>query len=367
MIIDKEQLIYLLVDKTGLEQEQVKGQLSKLIKRINRAAEEGKRFEVEGFGTFSVEKGALEFTPEDTLQTEINNKYAGMKPIELIGAFKKPEEDEIPDIAAGSAGDKGWTFDEQAAGADADTEMDDDLEKKPLQEVEDMPEQESASEEAQEDFEKLISKETAATEFASDEKNKSKKQDEDPPKEEEEKEDPIGRLLVAAVVVITLGVSGFLIYDLGLLGKDSGSSVAYTQAEEQPQNMQTSENVAISANDSKDRSEPDEPEEVGTPEDNPESSENIQSTYGLKGEFNPATNNGYTIVVHSLRSLEQAESNRQPLQESGYRTVINQANVQGTTYYRVGIGQFETIGAAQEAIDQIPEPYQSNNFIKRIK
>ncbi len=98
MIIDKEQLISLLIDKTGLDATEVEDQLTELINRIQQAAQEDKSFEIEGFGTFNMEEGTLQFEPSDTLETEINNKYAGMKPIELIGAFKEPEGDEVPEI-----------------------------------------------------------------------------------------------------------------------------------------------------------------------------------------------------------------------------------------------------------------------------
>jgi len=47
--------------------------------------------------------------------------------------------------------------------------------------------------------------------------------------------------------------------------------------------------------------------------------------------------------------------------------LISQAQVEGTTYYRVGIGQFETVSNAQQAIGDIPERYRDNNFIKRIQ
>jgi cell division septation protein DedD len=92
-----------------------------------------------------------------------------------------------------------------------------------------------------------------------------------------------------------------------------------------------------------------------------------QDRYGLMGKPNQAIANGYTIVVHSLRDRQQAEQNRQQLQQAGYRALISQAQVEGTTYYRVGIGQFETVGDAQQAIGDIPERYRDNNFIKRIQ
>jgi len=54
------------------------------------------------------------------------------------------------------------------------------------------------------------------------------------------------------------------------------------------------------------------------------------------------------------------------LEQGNYRTEIKEANVNGSTYYRIGIGQFETIDAAQKAVEELPEPYRSNNFISRF-
>lgn len=91
-----------------------------------------------------------------------------------------------------------------------------------------------------------------------------------------------------------------------------------------------------------------------------------QDTFGLNGIYNQSIG-GYTIVVHSLQSMERAEKNRQRLEEKGFRTLINKAQVRGTTYFRVGIGQFESVNQAMQAMSDIPERYRENNFIKRIK
>jgi len=87
----------------------------------------------------------------------------------------------------------------------------------------------------------------------------------------------------------------------------------------------------------------------------------------LRGTLNNNIESGYTIVVHSLRVEQKAENRRQNLQQAGFRALVNQAMVEGTTYYRVGIGQFETVESAQQAISDIPQEFQDNNFIKRIK
>jgi hypothetical protein len=65
--------------------------------------------------------------------------------------------------------------------------------------------------------------------------------------------------------------------------------------------------------------------------------------------------------------MQKAENNRKILEDAGYRSLISKAEVGGTTYYRVGIGQFQTVNDARQATNELPKRYRENNFIKRIK
>ncbi len=373
MIIDKENLIQLLVDKTGFEEAEVEAQLLELIKRVNQAAEEGKTFEIEGFGTFGIEDGVLQFTPSDILETEINNKYAGMKPIELIGAFKEPAA-EMPDVVdeTEEMEEDSWTFDEKAAEKEEDEPVE---EPAPVTDESDEEKIIALSDLLNEEVEKVLEpRRQEETEKKSPEKvsketgettEQEKQKDVSPVGKQEKEKDKIGRFLVAAVIVIALGVTGFLVYDMGFEGS-SGFSSSFMSSDNQPvEQTQTSspgameeENAISTAGDS----EPEQEEEVVTTEETSE-----QSPYGLRGQINRDINNGYTIVVHSLRSMDKAEANRQALEAEGFRALINEANVGGTMYYRVGIGQFPTVKAAQDAVDEIPERFTNRNFIKRIQ
>ncbi len=378
MTIDKEQLISLLVDKTGLERDQVENQLQELVNRIQQAAEEGKTFEVEVFGTFSMQEGELHFEPTDTLETEINNKYAGMKPIELIGAFKEPDGEEIPDMDKQQQGneDRVWAFDQDAIEPD-ETVEEPVAETADEEEQDDEPEQVAAEEDQpEEDIE--IDADAAQPEKPPEEQQETtsgheNKQLEKVTASAEDETDPIGRFLVAALVVIALGLAGFLIYDSGLLSGSKHSSQPKTSQQMTDVPSQTTgdtqeESPSKEASDSNKQnentdSEPEQELEVTRQG----GSDAQQPIYGLRGTLNDKANDGYTIVVHSLRVKDKAEKRKQGLQEAGYRALINKASVDGTTYYRVGIGQFETVTAAQQAVSRIPEEYRDNNFIKRIK
>lgn len=378
MTIDKEKLISLLKDKTGLEREQVEAQLSELIDRIQKAANEGKTFEIEGFGTFSMEEGVLQFEPEDTLETEINNKYAGMKPIELIGAFKEPEkEEEVPDadMRENLDEDEKWAFDTEAAEDSRDQK-----EEKPVEETISEEHQEPEEVPVLEDLETTdLGEEDVETVFGTAADTKEKEVDTSEkassPDEESKEESPSGVLdtvVVAAVIVLAVALGGWLIYDMSFSGSDGTQSIATSEKpvkETSSENdTETSQSTTPSGKDEENEREPKESSQVPIQQEaNGEPINKQQNRYGLHGDPNRDLSNGYTIVVHSLRNQQKAEQNRQQLQETGFRALISQAQVQGTTYYRVGIGQFETVDDAQQAIDDIPARYRESNFIKRIQ
>lgn len=387
MTIDKEQLISLLIDKTGLERDKVENQLQELVKRIQQAAEKGKSFKVEGLGTFQMQEGDLQFEPTDILETEINNKYAGMKPIELIGAFKEPDGEEIPDMDNQQDDqDKVWAFDgdavERAEPAEEPlmetSDAEDKVDQEPEQEAEEDFESESQEhDKPDEDLEEQFAEVTEEDDRVAEEPKETETEKEEPAEVavEEEPDDPIGRFLVAAIVVIAIGLGGWLVYDIGLSSTSERSSQASTSAKQtanipaqqtrDTQNEQTSSNQPSTQNQPEDQvnSEPDEELEVTTQE----GADDEQPTYGLRGTLNNNIDSGYTIVIHSLRVEQKAENRRQNMREAGFRALVNRATVNGTTYYRVGIGQFETVESAQQAIPDIPEEFQDNNFIKRIK
>jgi nucleoid DNA-binding protein/cell division protein FtsN len=389
MIIDKEQLISLLIDKTGLKAEEVESQLSELINRIQEAAEKGKTFEIEGFGAFSMEEGNLQFEPSDTLETEINNKYAGMKPIELIGAFKEPEGDEVPDMSEEELeeSDGRWAFDESAIEEGSEEPV---AEKNDSEKAEELvaqfenkqKESYSSEEESEENVNKVFGTEQPEEQsdpMESDEEQPSQQEQtalQVANAEDETEEDPIGRLLVAAVVVLALGVGGWLIYDAGFVGSSNTGQRMPEQTTQQAQipaqqtgdtQPETSQESSFSETGNTETSEPEKEKPVVNQEgSSTETGTQQQNRFGLKGEFNQ-TVGGYTIVVHSLRSMRRAENNRQDLERAGFRTLINKADINGTTYYRIGIGQFKTVEDAQQATSQLPELYRENNFIKRIR
>lgn len=85
---DENKLAELVAAKADISIDEVEKQLEQLTNRI-QAASRDNPFRVDGLGTFMQEKNETHFEADDVLETEINQRYTGMKPIELMGSFKE--------------------------------------------------------------------------------------------------------------------------------------------------------------------------------------------------------------------------------------------------------------------------------------
>ena len=97
-------------------------------------------------------------------------------------------------------------------------------------------------------------------------------------------------------------------------------------------------------------------------------SESSSSSYGLMGPEEELIEGAYTIVLHSIRDSERALEEQEYLKEEGYKaTLWDVVLSDNRTWWRIGVGQFETVSSALEAIQELPEPYRERNFIIRIR
>ena len=104
------------------------------------------------------------------------------------------------------------------------------------------------------------------------------------------------------------------------------------------------------------------------PEDDVYDETEFSSPYGLLGEENELMYGAFTIVLYSLIDADSAGVVQQELLEEGYKTTLWPAEInEDQTHWRVGVGQFELLGDALSAMQTLPEPYRSNNFITRIR
>jgi len=93
-----------------------------------------------------------------------------------------------------------------------------------------------------------------------------------------------------------------------------------------------------------------------------------EQSYGLWDPEDEMLYGAYTIVLHSIPDRERALLEKSVLESENYKATLWQANVGGGRInWRIGVGQFETVSDALSAIPELPEPYQRDHFIIKIR
>ncbi|MFH5832339.1 SPOR domain-containing protein [Halalkalibaculum sp. DA384] len=429
MKINREQLVELLAQKTGMSTEQAEEQLVELISRIHKVAEQEEGFEIEKFGRFLTKEGELTFEPSEELRTEINNKYAGMKPIELIGAYEEPEEmtgpatpsaekeeDEVDDRKTAEEYQEsevwpedediwGWEDEEQSpestAEEESDSEPDAEIqgeEEPAADETTGDPGQQKPKESGKEPMldEREEPREVKKPVPVPEEKPEStKKVTANGAGEQKKSDETASFVMIAAASVIFVAIAVWLVYNMaGTSEPDSSRNMSNDSgvaAVTQQNGSVEPETENGSAGEGNDR-EPDAGSETASrqepPQDSPEAGQESEhsepetanevasddgddsaasSVYGLTGKLNKKANDGYTIVVHSMQNQKNAREIYHNMRQEGYRTILVSAIVNGEKYWRIGLGQFKTIADAQETAQKLPGSLSNNFFIKRIR
>lgn len=420
MTVNNKQLIDLLTQKTGLEPVEAEQQVYQLVKYVGNQLEAEGTCTIDGLGTFGLQGGELHFEADDLLTLEINHKYAGMKPIELIGAYKDIGETPVPVTEAETPLPEPETKAEDQKEPEI-TEAQVEVEKEEVPAAEEQEEPEIPDEiladatpepeellapeenevepesEAEEPVkEPVLRKEpagkseepTSPATKAEDDKWKPKSKPRTMRSRKSKSSDAFGKWLVAAVIVIAVGIAGWLVYDMGLNGgaEDNGPNVtenssadglgAETESESSPDEDVAAADLSGGTDSGQEPAGADEESLQDSSEPNAGNStsniadiaeESRQSAYGLRGGATPDVKDGYTIVVHSLRDEAKVRRVNNELQQQGYRTVIFSANVMDTTFWRLGLGQFKTIEDALEAAATLPDIYKQNHFVRRIQ
>ncbi len=357
MVIDKRKLTALLVDKTGMSKQTVEEQLNELIQEVQDAADAGRDFIIEGFGTFTQRNDAAYFEADEVFQTEINQKYAGMKPIEIMSSFKEsragmPAEmtkQASPAEESLKPKKKGKT--QQAAGSPAFSQAN-----------------------SQKLTDRNIAKENANRPKKS--VNDSFSQSEEPSAENVRKSTgqnetgTTGIFSIAIVVIIAILLAAWLCYNMGLFASEnttnSRSVTEGAVSSYKFQNENKMQEAAILSHNNRFQAEQMEANESVSPDNDFKSTDSNNALYGLKGALNSDAMDGYTIVIHSLRNESLALDTKNSVQEQDYRAIIMKEMVDGRFQWRVALGQFKTISEAQKAAQTLPAPYKSNHFITRM-
>lgn len=368
MQIDYKKLVDLIVDASGLKIDNVEKQLVDLIDEIKQSLSEGNSFQIEEFGTFSNLDGNMIFIPSTKLETEINFKYVGMEPIDLDGvnsssdkgkenpedSLKETDEIDYLDILQDDnqieeaisnlkvESEKNVVYDSHSSKSDK-SEEDEQLNKM---------------------FEDI---------FADSKKTQSKKNSDSKIKTsvksyhsqnvaKNSKSLPI--FLWISLIIIAL--SGSLIIAL-----DYFSIINLPNLTQQTSPTNTIINESL---DSGDLQIVDESSEEKSSETVVEATQNglnnfpkIEDQYGFKGEFSVLGNDGYTIILYSLRNQTNAISETQKLIDAGYRGfIIPISNKRYGMLYRVCLGQFSSIDDASEAVKDVQNLLPKNYIIKKI-
>jgi septal ring-binding cell division protein DamX len=373
MTINREKLISLLMEKTGIDRQNIEKQLDELISRIMDAANRGKALEIKGFGLFYFDEDEeLTFRASDQLDSEINFSHSGMEPVELKSSksvspsVEQPEEKDT----VSEADDKQQYTDE----TDTDTDTDDIYGiRKTLAGTSD----DDDSEDSQ-PLGRLFREESPETTPEPKPKKETKKAGTSTSKKPQEKSksmrktaaksrDPMNTIIVVVLAAVFIFAAYFVFTE-------------FINAPEQPeisqqQNIEQEDPPAPAERDITESTEPEDPEQVQVPEpenepeplDDPIDEVTTTDPYGLYGELADAEGDVFTIVVHSLRDRGVADRTADELRQEGFRISVNERNVDGQTYYRVGIGQFPTIREAQQEATTLPDPFNNQNFIQRIQ
>lgn len=102
MVVKNMELIEDLAQKLKKDKKWIEKELAILVDEIKAKTSSGKTVTIDKFGTFSDKSERLSFDIDETLALEINYKYAGMEPIELVSAIDEQEESDTskkePDI-----------------------------------------------------------------------------------------------------------------------------------------------------------------------------------------------------------------------------------------------------------------------------
>ena len=405
MKIQHEDLVDLLAGAMGSDKKEASRALSEWVAEVVKAIEEKGVYKAAGLGAFLKKEGKLEFQPDETLSLEVNHKFVGMSPIEVSpsqsrsteASDKKRDEEGDTEISE----EPPWTPDDKEG-------VEDELEKKIT--APDYTSEEEESEKKEKEEETPDVRDDELTEDFDEELFEKPEKDENPEisykpgdirpvevarssghggggdrtRKDQRQEGSFSDKLVWLVPVAAILIAAILLFfhfdGLRLDRKHSeGPAVVQEQIpvpvpDEEEEETGVAHEIAPSPDPVDDVSietdhelPPDPVLDGGTvPVD--EVISDLVFPYGLKGPEDEVLIGSYTIVLHSVRNERKSEIEKKKLEDRGFKaTRWSAEHPGGGTTWRVGVGQFKNVSDAKQAVDELPEPYRSNNFIIRIR
>lgn len=381
MKLNHDEFVALLAKALGSDKNEASRALESWVDAVLLETEKSGSTSVTGLGTFrKTEDGSMILEPDQSLAMEVNHKYAGMSPIEISPPSSvPPEPQEVSEDKLHEAVSE-ETRDDTDQETESESESEKEKEKKT--ETDTAPGFAAKAYPYREPFARRVyeaddsdDEDTSAGPFGFSRQSIKKLFRYD---NWDNSEKMIWLIPIAAMLIIALLL--FFHFD--------GQRLSRTHLGDQPV-VQNEIPVPIPEEDEGDRviqefvPSPEPVDEVAPPPDldvTPEPVEDAATEpadevirdfalpYGLKGPEDEVQIGAYTIVVHSLRNERKSEIEKERLENQGYKATRWSAELpSGITTYRVGIGQFQSVSDAERAVEELPEPFRSNNFIIRIR
>jgi hypothetical protein len=295
-----------LAEKLGIPTSNARILYDQWVENALNTLSNGKPVTIEGLGSFTYDNNELSFSPQPSLEVEVNRAYAGLEP--------------LPEDKLGPAKFTDTDFD------DPFTEI---ISPKPAEPIR-MPEPEPQSKpepkptsESEQQPEPYITEPMETT------------------SSEEKKPANLMPWIYTVLVLLILSVGGY--FGIGFYESWMESKLL-------------SERAATIGQDTAPAVETPPVVEPST-------------GFGLTGAPAVLEGRVYGIIVHSLPVKADSDAQCAKISPLGFRCSVVAAVRNGATTYRVAIGQFESTAAAQTAVADLPAEYQTpgNFFISRIQ
>ncbi len=377
--------------------------LHSFVEQLRRHVDGGSDAVIPEIGRFSKAGDGISFEPDPALSTAVNFRYAGLEPIEiesqeLPAAFEAPP---APPPAADEAADAPVDADEwlESAGMESEEEHLDEAptvweEEPDVEEAPSAPEQyvapvhstefdadEDFADESEPEIVEIVDTSLPAHRSGSDERDRVERADrsdfvQDPqplrpparraasgPEDSDEERRRPKPWLIAAIIVVMAGAAGLFVIQQDTSPDEVTFTFDNPPASQQPAPAQA-DAPPPTAEDAADAELDDPLDEPAAEEPAVAAAERVapptQPESPLRGEGIDRSVSRYTLVVGSLQSAAVAEEVAEGWRNRGFRTDIFSETANGVTRYRVGIGQFESIDAADaarsgEIASQLPE------------
>lgn len=363
-------LISALSELSSQDAETSRNEVLDWVQNLSKEIEENGSATVETMGSFTKIEGRLCFNPYREFELDLNVAFNGLEPIDLQRAGKALGIEQMEDLEQATKSLPEEVF-EPHKQPDSKASKEGKTQKA---ELEDKPTAQEKGIKTRDPKKSEHVESSSKKDLAPDkpEQAKVKKATQKVVNAKKKTTSYSGTIAVAAIVLVAAIL--FLIYNLRnvqqnpVIPADPNVIVSPNVNQEQDDDSLFAEQKQIEAK-ATSEGEPEmnqSADQAATPAQSRQDDilEEIPD-FGLKGPVKTTVTEFYTIVIHSVQFEANAIREKMRLADMGYRVSIEQADVNGTTTFRVGIGQFESLEDAKTASQSLPSSVNSF-FFKRF-